>query len=137
MRNKQTISIQQMNGKGGARETIRDIELAEMKKTGIPDYRTGDTLKIARKIKEGDKFRIQTIQGTVIAKSKTNTPAATVTLLRNVAGTSMTILFRPHSPLVDSVEILSRGDVRKSKLHYLIGKQGKALKIKAKLNPKV
>ena len=91
----------------------------------------GDTVKVHARIKEGEKERIQVFQGVVIRKRNGNT-GATFTVRKISYGIGVERIFPFHSPLIDKVEVLSRGKVRRSRLYYLRKLRGKAARIKEK-----
>ncbi len=111
---------------------IDAIEKEHMR-ADIPDFRPGDTVKVHAKIKEGDKERIQIFQGVVIRKRLGNT-GATFTVRKISYGIGVERIFPLHSPLLDKVDIVSRGKVRRAKLYYLRKLKGKAARIKEKRN---
>ena len=100
-------------------------------RTDLPAFNVGDTVKIHVKIKEGSRERIQTFEGTVIAK-KHGGINETFTVRRVAHGCGIERVFPLHSPTVDKVEIVREGVVRRAKLYYLRDRVGKAAKVKAK-----
>ena len=109
---------------------IETLEKEQMR-ADIPDFRPGDTVKVHARIKEGDKERIQVFQGVVIRKRKGNT-GATFTVRKVSYGIGVERIFPLHSPLIDKIEILTRGRVRRARLYYLRNLRGKAARIKEK-----
>ena len=103
----------------------------EQMRGDIPAFRPGDTVKVHARIKEGEKERIQVFQGVVIRKRNGNT-GATFTVRKVSYGIGVERIFPFHSPLIDKVEVLSRGKVRRSRLYYLRKLRGKAARIKEK-----
>ena len=103
----------------------------EQMRGDIPAFRAGDTVKVHARIKEGEKERIQVFQGVVIRKRNGNT-GATFTVRKISYGIGVERIFPFHSPLIDKVEVLSRGKVRRSRLYYLRKLRGKAARIKEK-----
>ena len=101
-------------------------------KTDIPAFNVGDTVKVHVRIKEGDKSRIQVFEGTVIAK-KHGGIHETFTVRRVAYGCGMERVFPLHSPVVDKVEVIRRGKVRRAKLYYLRDRVGKAAKVKEQI----
>jgi large subunit ribosomal protein L19 len=97
----------------------------------IPDFKTGDTIKVHARIKEGEKERIQVFQGVVIRKRRGQT-GATFTVRKVSYGVGVERIFPLHSPNIDKVEIVTRGKVRRGKLYYLRNLRGKAARIKEK-----
>lgn len=95
----------------------------------LPDFSPGDTIKVHVKIKEGEKERIQAFQGVVISKRKGMTNA-TFTVRKVSYGIGVERNFPLHSPIIDKVEIVTRGRVRRAKIYYLRKLKGKAARIK-------
>lgn len=98
-------------------------------KAEAPEILVGDTVKVHVRIKEGDKFRIQVFEGTVIAK-KHGGINETFTVRRVAHGCGIERVFPVHSPIVDKVELVRHGKVRRAKLYYLRDRVGKASKVK-------
>ena len=101
----------------------------EMMRLDLPDFTAGDTVKVHVKIKEGEKERIQVFQGVVISKRK-GTTNATFTVRKVSYGVGVERIFPMHSPIIDQVEVISRGRVRRAKIYYLRKLRGKAARIK-------
>ncbi|MBR4224951.1 MAG: 50S ribosomal protein L19 [Oscillospiraceae bacterium] len=101
-------------------------------KAEVPAFEVGDTVRVQVRIKEGDKYRLQAFEGTVIAKRHGGIQE-TFTVRRVAHGTGIERVFPVHSPVVDSVTVIRRGKVRRSKLFYLRGRVGKAAKVKEQL----
>ena len=101
------------------------------KRTDIPDFRAGDTVKVHVKVVEGNRSRIQAFQGVVIARSGGGV-RETFTVRKISFGVGVERTFPLHSPTVDSIEVVTRGDVRRAKLYYLRSLRGKKAKIKEK-----
>ena len=98
-------------------------------KSEMPSINVGDTVRVHVKIKEGEKFRIQMYEGTVIAK-KHGGISETFTVRRVAHGCGMERVFPVHSPFVEKIETIRRGKVRRAKLYYLRDRVGKAAKVK-------
>ena len=111
-------------------DVIEAIEREQMR-LDIPAFRSGDTVKVHAKIKEGDKERIQVFQGVVIRKRK-GKMGATFTVRKVSYGIGVERIFPLHSPNVDRVEVISRGKVRRGRLYYMRKLKGKAARIKEK-----
>jgi large subunit ribosomal protein L19 len=110
---------------------IQQIEAEQMSKQ-LPPFAPGDTVVVQVKVKEGDRSRLQAFEGVVIAKRNRGLNSAfTVRKISNGVGVERT--FQTYSPLVDSLSVKRRGDVRKAKLYYLRDLSGKAARIKEKL----
>lgn len=101
-------------------------------KTDLPDIRPGDTVKIYQKIKEGDKERIQTFEGLVLAIKHGKGISATITVRKMVSGIGVERIFPLHSPLIEKFEITNRSKTRRAKLYYLRTAKGKKGKLKKK-----
>ncbi len=95
----------------------------------IQEFRSGDTVKVTIRIKEGERERLQAFQGVVI-RSRGSGPGATFTVRRVSYGIGVERTFAYYSPLVDSVEVVRRGRVRRARLYYLRGLSGRAARIK-------
>jgi large subunit ribosomal protein L19 len=109
-------------------EKLKQLE-REMMRLDLPDFAPGDTVKVHVKIKEGEKERIQVFQGVVISKRK-GTTNATFTVRKVSYGVGVERIFPMHSPIIDKVEVISRGRVRRAKIYYLRKLRGKAARIK-------
>ena len=109
-------------------DALKLISQDSMKKE-VPSVNIGDTVKVHVKIKEGDKFRIQIFEGTVIAK-KHGGINETFTVRRVAHGCGIERVFPLHSPVIDKVETVRTGKVRRAKLYYLRDRVGKAAKVK-------
>ncbi len=97
-----------------------------------PKFEVGDTVRVACRIKEGDKSRTQMFEGTVIAK-KHGGVEETFTVRRVAHGVGVERVFPVNSPNVEKVEVIRQGKVRRAKLYYLRDRVGKAAKVKAKI----
>jgi len=109
-------------------EVIKNLE-REMMRMDLPNFIPGDTVKVHVKIKEGEKERIQAFQGVVISKRK-GTSNATFTVRKVSYGVGVERVFPLHSPVIDKIEVVTRGRVRRSKIYYLRKLRGKAARIK-------
>ena len=113
---------------------IKQLEAEQMKKD-VPAYSPGDTVVVQVKVTEGDKSRLQAFEGVVIAvKNRGLHSAFTVRKISNGVGVER--VFQTHSPIVDSIEVKRRGDVRQAKLYYLRERSGRSARIKEKLAKK-
>ena len=97
----------------------------------LPRFSAGDTVKVHVKIKEGEKERIQAFQGVVISKRR-GSSHATFTVRKVSYGIGVERIFPMHSPIIDKIEILTRGRVRRAKIYYLRKLRGKAARIREK-----
>ena len=109
-------------------DALKQISNSSLK-ADAPVIEIGDTVKVHVKIKEGDKFRIQIFEGTVIAK-KHGGIAETFTVRRVAHGCGIERVFPVHSPVISKVEVVRHGKVRRAKLYYLRKRTGKAAKVK-------
>ena len=104
-------------------------------KKDLPAFAPGDTVVVQVKVTEGDKSRLQAFEGVVIAvKNRGLHSAFTVRKISNGVGVER--VFQTHSPIVDSIEVKRRGDVRQAKLYYLRERSGRSARIKEKLAKK-
>ena len=107
---------------------IKNIEDAQLK-AQAPEFRVGDTVRVSAKIKEGNRERIQVFEGTVLKKQGTGVRATfTVRKISNGVGVEKT--WPLHSPIVEKVDVVRRGKVRRAKLNYLRDRIGKKAKVK-------
>ena len=109
-------------------EKIKQLE-REMMRLDLPAFAPGDTVKVHVKIKEGEKERIQVFQGVVISKRK-GTTNATFTVRKVSYGVGVERIFPLHSPIIDKIEVITRGRVRRAKIYYLRKLRGKAARLK-------
>ena len=114
---------------------IQQIEAQQMEGKKIPEFNPGDTVIVNVKVKEGTNERIQAFEGVVIAKRNRGLNSA-FTVRKISHGEGVERVFLTYSPALASIEVIRRGDVRRSKLYYLRGLTGKAARIKEKLMPK-
>jgi large subunit ribosomal protein L19 len=104
---------------------------AHQLRTNLPEFKAGDTVKVHLKIKEGDKERIQVFEGVVIARRKKSVSIdATFTMRKISGGVGVERNFMLHSPMIDKIEVVRRGSVRRAKLYYLRHQRGDRMKIK-------
>ena len=103
----------------------------EQMRIDLPQFKSGDKVKVYSRIKEGEKERIQVFEGVVIRKRKGNT-GATFTVRKVSYGVGVEKVFPSHSPTIDKIEVISKGKVRRAKLYYLRGLRGKAARLKEK-----
>ena len=113
-------------------DALKLISESSLKKE-LPVVNVGDTVKVHVKIKEGEKQRIQIFEGTIIAK-KHGGINETFTVRRLSHGCGIERVFPIHSPVVDKVELVRAGKVRRGKLYYLRNRVGKAAKVKSRIN---
>jgi large subunit ribosomal protein L19 len=108
--------------------TLDSVDAASLR-DDVPDFRPGDTVKVNVKVVEGNRSRIQAFQGVVIARQGSGV-RETFTVRKISFGVGVERTFPVHTPTVDSVEVVTRGDVRRAKLYYLRNLRGKKAKIK-------
>ena len=113
---------------------IKTIEQAEITRLGknVPDFAPGDTVVVNVKVKEGNRERLQAFEGVVIAIRNRGLHSA-FTVRKMSHGTGVERTFQTYSPLIASVELKRRGDVRRAKLYYLRDRSGKSARIREKL----
>ena len=111
-------------------QTLDALDAAS-KRSDIPEFRPGDTLKVHVKVIEGTRSRIQVFQGVVIRRQGSGV-RETFTVRKVSFGVGVERTFPVHTPVIDKIEVVTRGDVRRAKLYYLRDLRGKAAKIKEK-----
>jgi len=111
-------------------EIIKNIE-REQVRMDLPDFSPGDTVTVHVKIREGNKERLQAFQGVVISKKK-GLANATFTVRKVSYGVGVERVFPMNSPIIDRVEVVTRGRVRRAKIYYLRKLRGKAARIREK-----
>mgnify|MGYP000896256272 FL=1 len=116
-------------------QQLEQEEIARLGKT-IPDFAPGDTIVVQVKVKEGNRERLQAYEGVVIAKRNRGLNSG-FTVRKISSGEGVERTFQTYSPLVASIEVKRRGDVRRAKLYYLRERSGKSARIKEKLTRKV
>ena len=109
-------------------QTLDALDAAS-KRSDIPEFRPGDTLKVHVKVVEGTRSRIQVFQGVVIRRQGAGV-RETFTVRKVSFGVGVERTFPVHTPVIDKIEVVTRGDVRRAKLYYLRDLRGKAAKIK-------
>jgi large subunit ribosomal protein L19 len=110
---------------------IDELEKEQMDRA-VPDFGPGDTVAVQVKVKEGNRERLQAFEGVVIAKRNRGLNSA-FTVRKISHGEGVERVFQTYSPLVDSIQVKRKGDVRRAKLYYLRGRTGKAARIKEKV----
>ena len=110
------------------------IEVIENEQMGkeVPEFSPGDTVIVQVKVKEGSRERLQAFEGVVIAKRNRGLNSS-FTVRKISHGEGVERVFQTYSPVVDSIKVKRRGDVRRAKLYYLRGRTGKAARIKEKI----
>lgn len=102
------------------------------KKKAVVDVRSGDTVKVTQKIKEGSKFRLQTFEGVVIRVDRKESHTARIVVRKVTSGVGVEKSYLIHSPLVEKIEITKRAKVRRNNLSYLRDRSGKSARLKGK-----
>ena len=111
-------------------KTLDIVDVASLR-SDIPEFRAGDTLKVHVKVVEGSKTRVQVFQGVVIGISGSGIGEA-FTVRKVSYGTGVERKFPMHTPIIEKIEVVMRGDVRRAKLYYLRDLRGKKAKIREK-----
>ena len=106
------------------------VEKAQLR-DDVPDFAPGDTVKVHVKVVEGNRERVQVFQGVVIGR-KGEGARETFTVRKLSFGVGVERIFPLHSPIIDKIELTTRGDVRRAKLYYLRDRVGKSAKVKEK-----
>ena len=110
---------------------IEELEVEQMNRE-VPEFAPGDTVVVQVKVKEGNRERLQAFEGVVIAKRNRGLNSA-FTVRKISHGEGVERVFQTHSPTVNQIKVVRRGDVRRAKLYYLRGRSGKAARIKEKI----
>ena len=111
--------------------TIQELEEGQLK-TDLREFGPGDTVRVQVRVKEGDRERLQAFEGVVIAKRNRGLNSS-FTVRKISYGEGVERVFQTHSPLIASIEVKRRGDVRRAKLYYLRSRTGKSARIKQKI----
>ena len=111
---------------------IQELEQAQLR-NDLPEFGPGDTVRVQVRVKEGDRERLQAFEGVVIAK-RNRSLNSSFTVRKISYGEGVERVFQAHSPLVASIEVRRRGDVRRAKLYYLRSRTGKSARIKQKIS---
>ena len=98
----------------------------------LPAFKSGDIVKVGVKVIEGDRSRVQQFEGTVISISAGSGISKTFTVRKISNGIGVERIFPFHSPIIDKIEVLKKGKVRRAKLYYLRDRKGKAARVKVK-----
>ena len=110
---------------------LKEIGDAQKKKA-VVDVRSGDTVKVTQKIKEGNKFRLQTFEGVVIRVDRKESHTARIVVRKVTSGVGVEKSYLIHSPLVEKIEIVRRAKVRRNNLTYLRNRSGKSARLQGK-----
>jgi large subunit ribosomal protein L19 len=125
-----TRALARAHGKRPAMNTLDSLDAASLR-SDIPDFRPGDTVKVGVRVVEGNRERTQVFQGVVIRRQGGGI-RETFTVRKVSFGVGVERTFPVHSPILGSIDVVTRGDVRRAKLYYLRDLRGKAAKIKEK-----
>lgn len=113
-----------------AQDIIKSIEDAQLRE--VAEFKTGDTVRVHAKVKEGNRERIQVFEGTVI-KRQNGGARETFTVRKQASGVGVEKTWPVHSPIIKKIEVVRRGKVRRAKLYYLRDRVGKAAKVKERV----
>jgi large subunit ribosomal protein L19 len=114
-------------------QTLDSIDAASLR-SDVPAFRAGDTVKVHVRVREGNRERIQVFQGVVIARQGGGV-RETFAVRKVSFGVGVERVFPVHTPIIDHIEVVTRGDVRRAKLYYLRELRGKKAKIKERRDP--
>ncbi len=110
---------------------LTELVEQEQIRSDIPEFNAGDTVKVHVKVVEGNRERVQVFEGVVIARRGTSVRES-FTVRKLSFGVGVERSFPLHSPIIDKIQVVTRGDVRRAKLYYLRDRVGKAAKVKEK-----
>ena len=113
-----------------AQDIIKSIEDAQLRE--VAEFKTGDTVRVHAKVKEGNRERIKVFEGTVI-KRQNGGARETFTVRKQASGVGVEKTWPVHSPIIEKIEVVRRGKVRRAKLYYLRDRVGKAAKVKERV----
>ncbi len=114
-------------------ETLEAEQIAELGKD-IPDFASGDTIRVGYKVTEGTRTRVQAYEGVCISRNGGNGIGAAFTVRKISFGEGVERVFPLHSPNIESITVVRRGEVRRAKLYYLRERRGKSARIAEKTN---
>jgi len=114
-------------------DLIQAVDNSQLR-TDLPRFRPGDTVRVHVKIQEGEKYRIQVFEGVVMAL-KRNRICSTFTVRKVSFGYGIERIFPLHSPIIEKVDVVKSGKVRRARLYYLRGRRGKAARLKETSRP--
>lgn len=124
--------LKEVKEEKGEKVKEKETSLEKKEEKKIPEIRPGDTIKVYERVKEKDKIKIHPFEGIVIARKHGNEIGATITVRTIRSGVGMEKTFPIHSPIIEKIEIVKRGKVRRAKLYYLRKAVGKKAKVKEK-----
>ena len=111
-------------------QKLDELDKASLRED-VPDFRAGDTVKVHVKVIEGNRSRVQVFQGVVIRRHGGGV-GETFTVRKHSFGVGVERTFPVHAPVIDKIEVATRGDVRRAKLYYLRDRKGKAARVREK-----
>lgn len=112
-----------------------DLVDVESLRDDIPDFRVGDTVKVHVKVVEGNRARVQAFEGDVIARQGSGISETFTVRKISFNNVGVERIFPVHTPIIDKIEVMRRGDVRQAKLYYLRHRVGKAARVREKREP--
>lgn len=110
---------------------VHELESQQMR-SNIPQFRPGDQVRVQVRVKEGNRERFQAYEGVVIAKRNRGLNSS-FTVRKIASGEGVERVFQTHSPLINEIQVIRKGDVRRAKLYYLRERSGKSARIKEKI----
>ncbi len=113
-------------------KTLTEFNLNQRKSKKYPEFRAGDIVKVHRRIKEGEKERVQIFEGIIIAKKGGQSSSPTITVRKVSSGVGVELVLPVYSPSIDTIEVVKRAKVKRAKLYYIRDKSAKSLRLKYK-----
>ncbi|MFA6184199.1 MAG: 50S ribosomal protein L19 [Parcubacteria group bacterium] len=113
-------------------KTLIEFNLNQRKVKNYPEFKTGDIVKVHRRIKEGEKERVQIFEGIIIAKKGGQSSSPMITVRKVSGGVGVELVLPVYSPSIDNIEVVKRAKVKRAKLYYIRDKSAKSLRLKYK-----
>lgn len=113
-------------------KTLTEFNLAQRKSKDYPEFKTGNIVKVHRRIKEGGKERVQIFEGIIIAKKGGQSSSPTITVRKVSGGVGVELVLPVYSPSIDKIEVVKKAKVKRAKLYYIRDKSAKSLRLKYK-----
>ncbi|MDX9913388.1 MAG: 50S ribosomal protein L19 [Candidatus Moranbacteria bacterium] len=113
-------------------KTLTEFNLNQRKAKNYPEFKTGDIVKVHRRIKEGEKERVQIFEGIIIAKKGGQSSSPTITVRKVSNGVGVELVLPVYSPSIDTIEVVKKAKVKRAKLYYIRDKSAKSLRLKYK-----
>ncbi|NTU70040.1 50S ribosomal protein L19 [bacterium] len=113
-------------------KTLTEFNLNQRKAKNYPEFKTGDIVKVHRRIKEGEKERVQIFEGIIIAKKGGQSSSPTITVRKVSGGVGVELVLPVYSPAIDTIEVVKKAKVKRAKLYYIRDKSAKSLRLKYK-----